>query len=73
MKRLTSLEGVFTLSGLSGQHDTVGTIEDGVGDIGDLGSGRSGVVLIVRKRCVQFKQGTYGHGLFVSSTHALFY
>ena len=48
MKRLTSLEGVFTLGGLSGQHDTVGTVEDGVGDIGDLGSGRSGVVLYVR-------------------------
>jgi hypothetical protein len=49
VERLTSLEGVFTLGGLSGQHDTVGTVKDGVGDIGNLGSGRSGVVLYVRK------------------------
>jgi len=46
----TRLDGVFTLGGLSGKHDTVSTVEDGVGDIRDLGSGRSGVVLIVRER-----------------------
>lgn len=41
----TGLDGVFTLGGLSGKHDTIGTVEDGVGDIRDLGSSRSGVVL----------------------------
>ncbi len=39
------LDGVVTLGGLSGKHDTVGTVENGVGDIGDLSTGRSGVVL----------------------------
>ena len=45
---LTSLNGVFTLGGLSGKHDTVSTVEDGVGNIRDLSSGRSGVVLMIR-------------------------
>ena len=40
-----SLQGVRTLGGLSGKHDAVGTVEDGVGDVRNLGSGRSRVVL----------------------------
>lgn len=41
---LDGLNGVGTLGGLTRQHDTVSTIENGVTDIGDLGSGGSGVV-----------------------------
>lgn len=43
----TSLDGVLALGGLAREHDTVGTVENGVGDIRDLGTGRSGVVLFV--------------------------
>lgn len=41
---LDGLDGVGSLGGLSREHDAVGSVEDGVGDIRDLGSGRSGVV-----------------------------
>ncbi|KAI6766123.1 hypothetical protein HG530_007193 [Fusarium avenaceum] len=41
---LDSLGGVATLGGLTGKHDTVGTISDGVSDIADLGTGRAGVL-----------------------------
>lgn len=40
-----SLQGVRSLGSLSGKHDTVSTVEDGVGNVGDLGTGRSRVVL----------------------------
>lgn len=39
------LERVVALGGFTGQHDTVGAVEDGVGDVGDFGSGGSGVIL----------------------------
>lgn len=38
------LLGVVPLGGLTGQHDTVGSVENGVGDIGDFGTGRTRVV-----------------------------
>jgi hypothetical protein len=38
------LNWVGTLGGLTGQHDTVGTIGDGVTNVGDLGTGWSWVV-----------------------------
>jgi hypothetical protein len=38
-------ERVVSLGGFTGQHDTVGTVEDGVGDVGDFSSGGSGVIL----------------------------
>lgn len=41
---LDGLDGVGSLGGLSGQHDTVGSVEDGVTHIGHLGSGGSRVV-----------------------------
>jgi len=44
-----SLQGVRSLGSLSGKHDTVSTVEDGVGDVGNLGTGRSGVVLDERE------------------------
>jgi hypothetical protein len=40
----TSLERVVSLGSLSGQHDTVGTVKNGVSDVRDLGTGRTGVV-----------------------------
>lgn len=40
------LERVVALGGFTGQHDAVGTVEDGVGDVGDFSSGRSGVILM---------------------------
>jgi len=65
---LTSLDGVFTLGGLSGKHDTVSSVKDSVGDIRDLGSGRSGVVLNCQGKIIaRLDQGTYGHGLFLSA------
>jgi hypothetical protein len=39
------LDGVVALGGLSGKHDTIGTVEDGIGNVGNLSTGRSGVVL----------------------------
>lgn len=39
------LEGVVALGGFTGQHDTVGTVKNGVGDVGDFSSGRSRVIL----------------------------
>lgn len=41
---LDGLDRVGSLGGLSGQHDTVSTIKNGVTDIGHLGSGGSRVV-----------------------------
>ena len=41
---LDGLTGVVTLGGLTGQHDTVGTVENGVGNIGDLSTGGAGVI-----------------------------
>lgn len=40
---LDSLARVATLGGLTRQHDTVGTVQDGVGNIGNLGTGRARV------------------------------
>ena len=37
---LTSLNGVGALRRLTGQHDTVRTIEDGVGDVADFSARR---------------------------------
>lgn len=42
---LTSVDGVRSLGGLTGKHDAVGTVEDSVGDIANLSTGRAGVVL----------------------------
>lgn len=33
MVSLTGLNGVLALGGLAGKHDTVGTVDDGVGDV----------------------------------------
>jgi hypothetical protein len=59
-----SLQGVRTLGGLSGKHDTVGTVENGVGDVRNFGSGRSRVVLKVHdaqgKSGCDFAQQTGG-------------
>ena len=41
----TRLDGVRALGGLTGQHDTVGTIENSVGDVADLSTRGSRVVL----------------------------
>lgn len=41
--QLTSVNGVCALGGLSGKHDTVSTVKDGVGDVTDL-SARGTVV-----------------------------
>lgn len=38
------LNGVGALGGLTGEHDTVSSVEDGVGDIGDLGTGGPRIV-----------------------------
>lgn len=43
--QLTSLHRVFALGSLTGQHDTVGSVENGVGDVGNLGTGGSRVDL----------------------------
>jgi hypothetical protein len=39
-------ERVVSLGGFTGQHDTVGTVKNGVGNVGNFGSGRSGVILV---------------------------
>lgn len=41
----TGSDGVGTLGGFSGKHNTVSSIENSVGDIGNFGTGRTGVVL----------------------------
>lgn len=41
---LDGLVGVVTLGGLTRQHDTVGTVKDGVGNIGHLGTSGTRVV-----------------------------
>ena len=41
---LDSLTRVVTLCGLTGQHDTVSTVQNGVGNVGDLSTGGAGVV-----------------------------
>ena len=41
---LDSLGGVATLGCLTGKHDTVSTVSDGVTDIADIGAGRAGVL-----------------------------
>ena len=32
-------DGIFSDGGFTGEHDGVGGVEDGVGDVGDLGAG----------------------------------
>jgi len=44
MHHLDCLAGVVTLGGLTGQHDTVGTVEHGIGHVRHLGTGGAGVV-----------------------------
>lgn len=41
---LDGLTRVVTLGGLTRQHDTVGTVQDGVGNVGNLSTGRARVV-----------------------------
>jgi hypothetical protein len=36
----TNLKGVISLSSFSGQHDAIGSIENGVGNVGGLSAGR---------------------------------
>ena len=43
--RLTSVDGVSSLRGLTRKHDTVRTVENSVGDIADLSTSGAGVVL----------------------------
>lgn len=38
---LDSLNGVGTFGGLSGKHDTVSTVKNGIGNVGNLGTGGS--------------------------------
>ena len=40
---LQRLDGVLARGGFTGEHDRAGTVVDGVGHIGDLGTGRAGV------------------------------
>ena len=41
MHHLDGLDRVESLGGLAAQHDAVGAVEDGVGDVGRLGASRS--------------------------------
>jgi hypothetical protein len=41
---LDTLKGVVALGSLTGQHDTIGTIQDGIGHIGTLSTGTSGLL-----------------------------
>ena len=41
---LHGLDGVLADAGLAGEHDRVGAVHDGVGDVGGLGAGGAGVV-----------------------------
>src|SRR6185295_7807524 len=39
---LDALEGIFADGGFTAQHDCIRLLEDGVGDVGDLGAGGHG-------------------------------
>lgn len=62
---LTRLDGVSTLGGLAGQHDTVSAVDDGVGDVADLGTSGTRVVLpqIVSNILCSTYRRAYRHGL----------
>ena len=64
---LTSLNGVGALRRLTGQHDTVGTIEDSIGDIANFGTRRARIVLkastLSLSSLSSHRSSTYGHRL----------
>lgn len=64
MHHFDGLFGIATLGSFSRQHDAVSTVEDRIGDIGDLGAGRTGVVGHGFEHLCRADDGLAGHVAF---------